>query len=147
MEPRRNSETFRRVIEEGFNRGNFDAWDDCFAPVIQEHQYGHPSTLVELKRTIAGLRRAMPDLHLAIDELIAGGDKVWARMTARGTNRGSFMGFAPTGKPFTITVIDVCRFEGGRIVEHWGVPDRFALLHQLGLLASPPGGAGPDALP
>jgi predicted ester cyclase len=30
--------------------------------------------------------------------------------------------------------MDVCRFEGGRIVEHWGVPDRFAQLAQLGLL-------------
>lgn len=139
---RQNSDVFRRVIEEGFNRGNFDAWDDCFPPTIQEHQYGHPPTLAEFKQTIAGLRRAMPDLHLVIDELIASGDKVWARMTARGTNRGSFMGFAPTGKSFTITVMDVCRFEGGRIVEHWGVPDRFALLHQLGLLPPPRRDAG-----
>jgi predicted ester cyclase len=29
---------------------------------------------------------------------------------------------------------DGCRFEDGKIVEHWGVPDRFALLAQLGLL-------------
>ncbi len=142
MERRQNSDVFRRVIEEGFNRGNFDAWDGCFPPAIQEHQYGHPPTLAELKQTIAGLRRAMPDLHLSIDDLIASGDKVWARMTARGTNRESFMGFAATGKPFTITVMDVCRFEGGRIVEHWGVPDRCALLHQLGLLPLPPSDAG-----
>jgi predicted ester cyclase len=65
-------------------------------------------------------------------------DKVWARMTGRGTHLGPLMGFAPTGKTFEITVIDVCRFENGRIVEHWGVPDRFAMLHQLGLLPAPP---------
>jgi len=47
---------------------------------------------------------------------------------------GLFFGFAPTGKSFTIPVIDVCRFDNGKIVEHWGVPDRFALLDQLGLL-------------
>ena len=35
-----------------------------------------------------------------------------------------------------------CRFENGKIVEHWGVPDRFALLHQLGLLPLPPSDAG-----
>lgn len=40
----------------------------------------------------------------------------------------------PNGKPFQITVYDTCRFENGRIVEHWGVPDRFALLAQLGML-------------
>jgi predicted ester cyclase len=66
--------------------------------------------------------------------MIVNGDKIWARMTARGTQTGPFMGHGPTGKPFTICVIDVCRFESGRMVEHWGVPDRFALLHQLGLL-------------
>lgn len=137
-----NTEVFRRVIEEGFNRGNFDAWDDCFPAVFQEHQYGLPSRLAELKKEIARLRTAMPDLALTIDEMVTSGDKVWARMTARGTHRGPLMGHAPTGKPFTITVIDVCRFEGGRIVEHWGVPDRFALLHQLGLLAGPTGQAG-----
>jgi predicted ester cyclase len=30
--------------------------------------------------------------------------------------------------------MDVCRFENGKIVEHWGVPDRFAVMAQLGLL-------------
>lgn len=142
MEATQNTEVFRRVIEEGFNRGNFDAWDECFSPTIQEHQYGLPSTLAEFKQAIAGLRRAMPDLKLTIDEMITSGDKVWVRMTSRGTHQGPFMGFAPTGKSFTITVMDVCRFENGRIVEHWGVPDRFALLHQLGLLSGPPKQAG-----
>ena len=142
MGPRENTDVFRRVIEEGFNRGNFDAWDDCFPPAYEEHQYGHPPTLAGFKQAIAGLREAIPDLHLTIDEMISSGDKVWARMTARGTHRGSFMGFAPTGKPFAIAVMDVCRFEGDKIVEHWGVPDRFALLHQVGLLSGPPKRAG-----
>jgi len=137
METTPNTEVFKRVIEEGFNHGNFDAWDDCFPPTFREHQYGLPSTLAEFKRAIAGLRGAMPDLTLTIDEMVTSGDKVWVRMTSRGTHLGPFMGFTPTGKSFTITVMDVCRFEAGRIVEHWGVPDRFALLHQLGLLTTP----------
>lgn len=131
-----NTAVFERVIEQGFNRGNFDAWDDCFPPTFIEHQYGMPSTLAGFKQAIAGLRAAIPDLHLTIDEMIAHGDKVWVRMTGRGTHRGPFMGMAPTGTSFTITVMDVCRFEGGKIVEHWGVPDRFALLAQIGGLPS-----------
>lgn len=137
-----NGDVFRRVIEEGFNRGNFDAWDDCFPPLYTEHQYGLPATLAGFKQAIAGLRRAVPDLELTIDELITNGDKVWARMTARGTNHGPFLGHPPTGKPFTITVMDVCRFEQGKIVEHWGVPDRFALLQQIGLLPGPANHSG-----
>ena len=132
-----NAAVFRRVIEQGFNRGDFDAWDECFAPVYVEHQYGHSPQLAELKQSIARLRRAIPDLHLTIDELIASGDKIWARMTARGTQTAPLMGFPPSGRAFSIAVMDICRFEGGTIVEHWGIPDRFALLDQLGLLPRP----------
>ena len=131
---RTNAEVFERVIEEGFNRGNFDAWDDCFPDTIIEHQYGMPSTLAGFKQAIRALRAAFPDLHLTIEDTVAQGDKQWVRMTATGTHQGPFFGVAPTDKRFTITVFDECRFEGGRIVEHWGVPDRFALMDQLGLL-------------
>ena len=31
-------------------------------------------------------------------------------------------------------MIDIARVVGGRIVEHWGVPDRFAMLAQAGVL-------------
>ena len=50
----------------------------------------------------------------------------------RGTQRGPFLGLPPTGKSMTIEVIDIGRFEDGRLVEHWGVPDRLGALEQLG---------------
>ena len=137
MSPRGHEEVFRIVIEEGFGRGNLDALDECFPPTFEEHQYGLPSTLAGLKQAIAGLRRGIPDLTHTIEETVVAGDKLWARLTGRGTHSGPFMGVPPTGKSFTITVIDICRFAGGKIVEHWGVPDRFALMHQLGLLQVP----------
>jgi predicted ester cyclase len=58
-------------------------------------------------------------------------------MTSRGTHTGPGLG-EPTGRPFEVTVFDLCRFRDGRIVEHWGVADRFAQLHQLGLLPGSP---------
>jgi len=79
-----------------------------------------------------------PDLKLTIEEIVSSGDKSWARITARGTHQAPFMGRPPTGKSFTITVIDICRFEAGQIVEHWGVADRLGLMGQLGLLPPPP---------
>lgn len=78
------------------------------------------------------------DFSLTIEDIVAVDDKVWVRMTGRGKNNKEFMGRPPTGKSFTITVIDVCRFENGKIVEHWGVPDRFHLITQLGFLPKPP---------
>lgn len=138
MSAEKNKDVFRRVIEEGFNRGNLDALDECFPPTYTEHQFDLPSTLEEFKGSIRYLRETFAPFSLTIEDIIADGDKVWARMTGRGTDSKGFMGRPPTGKSFAITVIDVCRFEQGRIVEHWGVPDRFHQLAQLGLLPRPP---------
>jgi predicted ester cyclase len=134
-------EVFRMVIEEGFNKGNYGALDALFAPNYQEHQFGLKATLEGFKKDIQSLRAGFPDFRLTIEETVADGDKLWVRMTARGTNQGPFFG-PPTGKSVTVTVFDVCRFEDGRIVEHWGVPDRFALMAQLGSLPQPSGKHG-----
>ncbi|HEY7346862.1 MAG TPA: ester cyclase [Ktedonobacterales bacterium] len=136
--PEQNQDVLRRVIEEGFNKGNYAALDSLFASDYREHQFGLKTTLAGFKEDIQYLRTAFPDLHLTIEDSIADADTVWIRMTARGTNRGPFVG-PPTGKPMTITVMDVCRFANGKIVEHWGVPDRFAVMAQLGLLPQPAG--------
>jgi predicted ester cyclase len=84
-----------------------------------------------------GGRAARPDFTLTIEDLVVDGDKVWARQRGGGTNLGSFMGHPATGKTGYVDVFDVCRFEEGRIIEHWGVPDQLAMLMQLGLMAAP----------
>ncbi|HSD85280.1 MAG TPA: ester cyclase, partial [Anaerolineae bacterium] len=97
-----------------------------------------PATLQGFKGSIRYLRDTFSPFSLTIEDMIADGDKVWVRMTGRGTHSKEFMGRPPTGKTFAITVIDICRFENGKIVEHWGVPDRFHQLAQLGFLPRPP---------
>jgi predicted ester cyclase len=138
MSAEQNITIFRRVIEEGFNKGNVETLDACFPPTYIEHQFDLPSTLEEFKGSIRYLRNTFADFSLTIEDIVAEGDKVWARMTGRGTHSQEFMGRPATGTSFAITVIDVCRFENGKIVEHWGVPDRFHLIVQLGLLPRPP---------
>jgi predicted ester cyclase len=130
----------RRLIEEGFNAGNLDVADELTAPELVEHQdFGpnHASGADGVKAVIASLHRAFSDFHLEIDDLAVDGDKVWLRMLATGTNDGSFMGHPPTGRPMRTDVFDVLRVEDGRIVEHWGVPDRLGVLFRLGLLQPP----------
>ena len=137
MSDEQNKAVFRRVIEQGFNTGNLDALNDCFSPTYTEHQFDLPPTLEEFKGSIRFLRDTFAPFSLNIEDMIADGEMVWARMTGRGTDSKGIMGHPPTGRFFAITVIDVCRFEHGKIVEHWGVPDRFHQLAQLGLLPRP----------
>jgi predicted ester cyclase len=130
----------RRLIEEGFNHGDLAVADELIAPDLVEHQkFGpdHAPGAEGVKAVIASLRRAFPDFHLAIDDLVTAGDTVWLRMTGTGTNDGSFMGHPPTGLRMRTDVFDALRIEGERVVEHWGVPDRLGTLFQLGL-ARPP---------
>ena len=130
----------RRLIEEGFNQGRLDVADELTAPDIVEHQdFGpkHAGGAEGVKAVIASLRRAFSDFHLEIEHLTVDGDAVWLRMVGTGTNDGSFMGNAPTGRTMRIDVFDLIRVDDGKMVEHWGVPDRLGTLFQLGL-AHPP---------
>ncbi len=136
----KNAAIFRRIIEEGFNQGNLAILADLVALDIKEHQHGAQSGLEGLKATITELRRDIPDLEITIEDVIADGDRVCARLRGRGSHRAGFFGLPRTGRPITVEVIDICRFEGGKMVEHWGIPDRFAMLEQIGLLPRPNSG-------
>jgi predicted ester cyclase len=136
MSTEHNQSAFRQVIEEAFNKGNYTILAELFNPDFIEHQFGLHPTIEGMQSDIQFLRTAFPDFKLTIQDMIAKDDKVWARMTARGTNLGGIMG-PPNGKTFEVTVFDQCRFKDGKIVEHWGSPDRFAQLVQLGLLPQP----------
>ena len=130
----------RRLIEEGFNQGNLEVVDAITSPDLVEHQnFGpdHAPGAAGVRAVVESLRRAFPDFHLAIEDLAVSGGHVWLRMVATGTNDGSFMGHAPTGRPMRIDVFDAIRVENGRMVEHWGVPDRLGVMLQLGLMGPP----------
>jgi predicted ester cyclase len=126
----------RKLIQKGFNEGNLEVVEAVTSPDLVEHQdFGprHAPGAEGARAVVESLRRAFPDFHLAIEDLVVDGGTVWLRMIATGTNSGSFMGHAPTGRPIRINVFDVIRVEDGLMVEHWGVPDRLAALLQLGL--------------
>jgi predicted ester cyclase len=130
----------RRLIDEGFSLGRLEVADELVAAGCLEHQnFGpnHPPGPDGVRAVIASLHRAFSDYRLSIEALCAQGDLVWTRNVATGTNDGSFFGYAPTGRPMRVTVFDVMRVAGGKIVEHWGVPDRLGVLVQLGVLPTP----------
>ncbi|MCR2783918.1 MULTISPECIES: ester cyclase [unclassified Microbacterium] len=124
-----------RMLHEGFATGNQDIVDELCSPDLIEHQFGlsgsGPEAIAKVKRGIADVHRAMPDLVFRVADWAEHDDIVWVRAEAEATNTGPFLGPA-TGRPVSFTVIDVARVRDGRIVEHWGVPDRFEILVRLG---------------
>jgi predicted ester cyclase len=127
----------RRLIDEGFSEGRLDVTDELIADDLIEHQSfgpGHPPGAEGVKAVILSLRRAFPDFTLTIEDLVVDGDLVWTRNVGSGTNDGPYMGHPPTHRPMRVDVFDVLRVVDGKIVEHWGVPDRLGALMQMGLM-------------
>jgi steroid delta-isomerase-like uncharacterized protein len=79
-------------------------------------------------------RRACPDWHSDVDQLVAEDDVVVERFTASGTHRGELMGVPGTGATIVLKGIQVFRIEGAKIVERWGQLDQMGLARQLGLV-------------
>ena len=133
-----NEQLFRILIEDGFSKGDVTVFDTYTSLDFIEHQYGFsPPNAEGVKKAINNLHEAFPDFSLNILDLVTYGDKVWGRMTGRGTHKKQFGPISPSGKKFEITVIDIMRFTEGKLVEHWGVADRLALMEQLGMKPPP----------
>ena len=134
--------TFRRMFDEVLGGGKLEVLDEIVGPGFVEHQFapeGSPGRAMDaagLRQFVTGLRSSIPDLHYTIEDSAHADGIVWMRVRARGTDSGTGQfGFPPTGKPISIDVMDVARFADGKMVEHWGVPDRMSILTQLGHLA------------
>jgi predicted ester cyclase len=130
----------RRLIDEAFSQGRLDVCDEVISEEMAEHQDygpGHAPGAAGVKAVVTSLRRAFSDFKLEIEDLVVAGDTVWTRNIATGTHDGSYMGHAPSGRSFRVYVFDVLRVVDGRVVEHWGVPDRVGVLAQLGVISRP----------
>jgi predicted ester cyclase len=142
MSEQQNAAIVHRIVEEVFNRGNLDLIDGYIDPKFHDHspRLGQAPGVAGFKEGLSLLRQAFPDLHYAIEDTIATGDKVVIRARISGTHRGKLRGAVPTGKRFEMTGIAIARLADGKLVERWACFDNLAMLQQLGLL---PGGDHP----
>jgi predicted ester cyclase len=95
------------------------------------------SGIEAIKEYIVRTNTAIQDLVHTIDDIIAEGDKVAYRMTARGTHQKEFMGIKPTGNEFTLTGEGICIILKGKIVEWWMEADYLSFMQQLGMELRP----------
>ena len=83
-------------------------------------------------------RKNNPDRVLADDLIVCRGPYVVVRTTIHNSDRVGFAGNAPTGKSYSISGIDIYRFENGKVVERWGNSDLVGMLKQMGYALTPP---------
>jgi steroid delta-isomerase-like uncharacterized protein len=134
-------DAYRRIID-AMSRGDADSLDDLMAPDVVDHNPipNQAPGLNGFKQWMSAARTSFPDMQGTVEDLIAEGDRVAARMTWRGTHRGDFVGLGPTEKRVSFSAFHLVRFSGQRAVEWWGTADLLGALQQLGGSISGPEG-------
>lgn len=134
-----NKQLVHRIWQELVNGNRQETIGALVHPDFQDHTPlpGMSAGVDGLRQRLTVLHGAFPDFHSEIEQLIAEGDKVAALISSTGTHQQDFVGAPPTGKQFAIQELHIVRIAEGRMIEHWGIPDFFAMLEQLGLVAAP----------
>ena len=139
MSTEENKAIVRRFVDEVQSGGNIEILDELCSPDFINHSAppGMPAGCEGVKLVTAMFRQAFPDSYFTIEDMIAEGDKVVTRKTFHGTHEGEFMGIPPTRRRVSISLIDIVRIAGGRVVEHWSLADNLGMMQQLGVIPQP----------
>ena len=117
-----NKQIVREYYDRVLNGRDLDAVGDYFAD----------------ERMIEGVKagcfryfEAFPDLHLALDDLIAEGDRVFLRSTMTGTHDGEYKGIPATGRHIASESAEIFRIADGKFVGYWCLSNVAGLMRQL----------------
>lgn len=136
MSVEENQAIVRRYCDEVVNEGNVAILDELWAKDLINH--GLAPGLVQgvegVRQLLTRYHTAFPDLKFTIEDMITEDDKVAIRLTMTGTHKGELLGIAPSGNRVDVMTIAIYRFDGGKIVETWGVRDNLKLMQQIGAM-------------
>lgn len=125
-----NKQLVIRIFEE-LDRHNYDIYDEFYAEDIVAHfppigTFTHEA----FKKSGQESYAEMPDYTHTIEDILAKGDKVVARLTNRGTDK-------ETGKKIEFSVILIQEFHDGKVTELWALVDLLGQYQQLGYELTP----------
>jgi len=130
----RNKQVIIDVLRE-IDARNLSRLERYYHPDYVEH---NGESVKNIAPGIAGVRlgfeaftRAFDDYSHVVDDILAEGDRVSARITFSGIFARPLFGLAPTGQLVTATGIAIYRITGGKIREKWGYFNALAYLAAL----------------
>jgi steroid delta-isomerase-like uncharacterized protein len=130
-----NKNLVRRWFEEVWNKGRIPAVAEMFHPSGRAYGFPDPDAVVSSPAEFAELcktfRETFPDIHVTVDDLVAEGDKVAVRWTARMTHLGDGLGFPATSKKVSLTGLSFLICGKGQILEGWNYMDLTRMRLQL----------------
>lgn len=107
---------------------------DLLAPNFVAHIPPGPVNSEGFVKHNSVFNNAFSDRQIIVEDLVAEGDKVIARIVWQGIQTGEFMGLPPSGKRIEVSATLTERIQDGKLVEHWSLFDRMGMMQQLGLI-------------
>jgi steroid delta-isomerase-like uncharacterized protein len=144
MEPRRlpdegaaaNKEIARRFREDLWNTGDLALAEalvarDCLvhAPIPFPIDFARGPDAV--RHLVFFYHLAFSEIRVTADQIVAEGETVVVRWTARGRHTGQLPGVPPTGRETVTNGIDMLRIAEGKIAEGWVSWDVLGLVEQI----------------
>jgi predicted ester cyclase len=136
-----NKALYRSLMDEVWNRRDLSAIDRYLASDFVEHNKNLPPGAAGRKQFVTAVLAAFSDYHADVEEVVAEGDKIVARVQWTGTQDGPFQGRPPTHRKLRFWTADFFRVADGKLAEHWDVVDSLPRAIALGLVPEPTQGA------
>ncbi len=128
-----NKSVVLEFVDRLINRADASVADELLAPNFVDHDAppGQACGPEGVKATCEAVGRVLTGMRATVEDIIAEGDRVVARIRAEATHAGPFLGFPATGKRLEWSAIGIYRLAGGKIAERWGLPDTRSLMRQM----------------
>lgn len=120
---------FTRIFK---NEHNVEGIDHLFHPDFTHNfRQNLPPGLEGFKTIGRMMNGTFPDVYVTEEDLIASGDKVVERSSAKGTHLGDMLGVAPTGNVIYWTEIHIYQIKDEKIIQHWVEWSDMELMEQI----------------
>ena len=110
----------------------FDADSKQYIPPNAE-----PLSFEDYKPMAQNIYNAFPEITHTVDEIVAEGDMVVAKILVHTVHKGEFFGIPATGKDLEWTSIAIFQLSEGKIKARWEIADILGIMEQLGMELTP----------
>ena len=129
-----NKELARQFFEQIWNQGDESAIDRFIAENAAGNDPKFGVGRESFRSQWHKWRQAFPDIHFAVEEIIAEGNTVVTRWRLTGTHLGEYLGKAVTGNKVDVDGVSIDRIENGMVVSGFDAWDSLGFREQIGLI-------------
>ena len=138
MSTEANKALIREFFAQVWNQGSEAAIDRFIAADAAGNDPDFGMGREGFKRQWREWQAAFPDIHFAIEEMVAEGDTVVTRWTVTGTQQGPFLGIPATGRRIEVSGMSLDHLKDGVLVSGFDGWDNLGLRQQLGIIPEDP---------